>query len=64
MQDVRLRTGVAVLLSVAAFLSLAGAAAAAVWCLVFARTLLVAQDMPGCSCRWEYWWVFLQSCSR
>jgi energy-coupling factor transporter transmembrane protein EcfT len=39
MQDVRLRTGVAVLLSVAAFLSLAGAAAAAVWCLLFARRL-------------------------
>jgi energy-coupling factor transport system permease protein len=39
MQDVRLRTGVAVLLSVAAFLSLAGAAAAAAWCLLFARRL-------------------------
>lgn len=39
MQDVRLRTGVAVLLSVAAFFSLAGAAAAVVWCLIFARTL-------------------------
>ena len=41
MQDVRLRTGVAVLLSVAAFLTLAGAAAAAVWCLGFARTVSV-----------------------
>ncbi|MGA2917074.1 hypothetical protein [Methanoregula sp.] len=37
MQDVRLRTGVAMLLSAAAFLSLAGAVAAAIWCLIFAR---------------------------
>jgi len=37
MQDVRLRTGVAILLSVAAFSSIAGACAAAAWYLIFAR---------------------------
>lgn len=39
MQDVRLRTGVAVLLSLTAFFSLFGAIAAGCWCLVFARHL-------------------------
>ena len=39
MQDVRLRTGVAVLLSLTAFFSLFGAIAAGIWCLVFARHL-------------------------
>jgi len=37
MQDVRIRTGAAALLSVVAFLSLAGAATAFLWWLVFAR---------------------------
>lgn len=44
MQDVRLRTGVAVLLSIAAFLSIAGAAAAALWCMVFARKLSLRKN--------------------
>ena len=39
MQDVRLRTGAAILLSLAAFISLAGAVAAAAWCLTVARRL-------------------------
>ena len=39
MQDVRLRTGVAVLLSLTAFFSVFGAIGAGIWCLVFARHL-------------------------
>jgi energy-coupling factor transport system permease protein len=39
MQDVRLRTGVALLLSIAAFISLTGALAAGIWCLAFARNM-------------------------
>jgi len=39
MQDVRLRTGVAILLSLTAFFSLFGAIAAGCWCIVFARHL-------------------------
>jgi len=44
MQDVRLRTGVAVLLSMAAFFSIAGACAAAVWCCIFARRIPVRKN--------------------
>ena len=51
MQDVRLRTGVAVLLSVAAFLSLAGAAAAGGLVPGCLPGIYRCADMPGCSCR-------------
>ncbi|MGB7787856.1 hypothetical protein [Methanoregula sp.] len=44
MQDVRLRTGVAVLLSAIAFLNLTGAVAAGIWCLVFARNLSLRRN--------------------
>jgi energy-coupling factor transporter transmembrane protein EcfT len=44
MQDVRLRTGVAILLSIAAFFSIAGAFAAAAWCLIFARKLPLGKN--------------------
>lgn len=44
MQDVRLRTGAAILLSAAAFLSLAAAIAAAAWCLLVAHRLSLRQQ--------------------
>lgn len=43
MQDVRLRTGTATLLSLVAFLSITGAAAALIWWLLFTENLRIVQ---------------------